>query len=91
MDPQTRVLLEEAHVALSRAEAATGPLADTRTGVYLGCMYQEYIQLMTEHGHRVTPALCTGNGISFMVGRVSYTFGLQVRGFPSPWPEISCS
>ena len=28
---------------------------------------------------KVTPNLSTGNGMDFLVGRVSYTFGLQAR------------
>ena len=50
--------------------------ADTRTGVYAGCMYQEYIQLQQNLGHRLGPASVTGNGISYLVGRLSYTFNL---------------
>ncbi len=40
MDPQNRILLEQSALALTDAAPATGPLADTRTGVYIGCMYQ---------------------------------------------------
>lgn len=40
MDPQNRVLLEQAALALSDAAAVVGTLTDTRTGVYIGCMYQ---------------------------------------------------
>ena len=46
-------------------------------GVYVGCMYQEYTQLQYSLGQRLSPAVVTGNGISYLVGRVSYTFGLQ--------------
>ena len=55
-------------------------LQDTKeasTGVYVGCVWQEY-QVLLDH-LRVTPtvAVLTGSGMNFMVGRVSYTFGLQ--------------
>ena len=40
MDPQNRLLLEQTHVALSNAHSHVGTLADTKTGVYVGCMYQ---------------------------------------------------
>ena len=40
MDPQNRVLLEQAALALGDAAPATGRLQDTPTGVYIGCMYQ---------------------------------------------------
>ena len=51
--------------------------AEASTGVYVGCVWQEY-QVLLEH-LRVTPsvAVLTGSGMNFMVGRVSYTFGLQ--------------
>ena len=51
MDPQNRILLEQAHLALADARAANlGSLADTRTGVYVGCMYQEFTQLQFKPG-----------------------------------------
>ncbi len=45
MDPQNRVLLEQAALALADAAPVTGPLTDTRTGVYIGCMYQVQLPL----------------------------------------------
>jgi Beta-ketoacyl synthase, N-terminal domain len=80
MDPQTRALMEEAaKVLLDTGGEGSLSKADSKSGVYVGCMYQEYSGLMMAHGHTVTAALSTGNGISFMAGRMSYTFGLQVR------------
>ncbi len=54
-----------------------GGTAGASTGVYVGCVWQEY-QVLLEHAH-VAPsvAVLTGSGMNFMVGRVSYTFGLQ--------------
>ena len=43
----------------------------------MGCMYQEYTQVQHALGQRLSPAVITSNGISYLVGRVSYTFGLQ--------------
>ena len=77
MDPQNRILLEQTFLALQDAQPATGPLADTKTGVYVGCMYQEFTQLQYNLGYKISPGIATGNGISYLVGRVSYTFGLQ--------------
>jgi len=50
---------------------------EASTGVYVGCVWQEY-QVLLEH-LRVTPtvAVLTGSGMNFMIGRVSYTLGLQ--------------
>ena len=77
MDPQNRLLLEQAYAALSDAQPRVGGLADTKTGVYVGCMYQEFTQLQYNLGMKISPGIATGNGISYLVGRVSYTFGLQ--------------
>ena len=77
MDPQNRILLEQSFAALSEAQSQTGSLVETRTGVYVGCMYQEFTQLQYNLGYGISPAIATGNGISYLVGRVSYAFGLQ--------------
>ena len=76
MDPQNRILLEQAHLALAHARANVGSLADTRTGVYVGCMYQEFTQLQFNLGLKISPGIATGNGASYLVGRLSYAFGL---------------
>ena len=88
MDPQIRHLLEQTHVALGEAHAKIGSLIDTRTGVYVGCMYQEFTQFQYNLGYKITPSVATGNGISYMVGRVSYTFGLMG---PSISTDTACS
>ena len=69
MDPQNRHLLEQTHVALGDAHALVGTLTDTRTGVYVGCMYQEFTQLQHNLGYHISPSIATGNGISYLVGR----------------------
>lgn len=76
MDPQQRLLLMETACALEESREALGPLGDTKTGVYVGCMYQEFTQLQFTLGMKINPGVVTGNGISYLVGRVSYTFGL---------------
>ncbi len=88
MDPQNRLLLEEAHLALSDAHINIGRFTDTRTGVYVGCMYQEFTQLQYNLGYKISPGIATGNGISYLVGRVSYTFGLTG---PSISTDTACS
>ena len=77
MDPQNRKLLEQTYLALMDARSGTGSLTDTKTGVYIGCMYQEYMQLQYNLGFKISPGIATGNGISYLTGRVSYTFGLN--------------
>jgi len=77
MDPQGRILLEQTHLALQNAEFGSSETAiPTDTGVYVGVMHMEYIQYLAGNGARVTPAVTTGNGMDFLIGRVSYTFGL---------------
>lgn len=76
MDPQGRMLLEQTHLALQNAERGTGAPIPNDTGVYVGVMHMEYIQYLAGNGARVTPAVTTGNGMDFLVGRISYTFGL---------------
>lgn len=44
---------------------------------YVGVMHMEFIQYLCGLGVPVSPNLTTGNGMDFLVGRVSYTFGLQ--------------
>jgi acyl transferase domain-containing protein len=88
MDPQTRVMLEEVVLVASEVEAETGAWLSDTTGVYIGCMYQEYVMLMVGCGHKISPGLCTGSGLSYLVGRVSYTFGFQVsKGRKRGWLE----
>ena len=65
-----------------------GSLLDTQTGVYVGCMYQEYTQLQYNLGYKISPSIATGNGISYLVGRLSYNFGLTG---PSISTDTACS
>ena len=49
----------------------------TRAGVYVGCMYHEWLNELTTHGMELTPRSVIGSGPAYMVGRLSYMFGLQ--------------
>lgn len=75
MDPQQRGLLEQVFAGLSDARCNVSGFDDSNVGTYVGCMYQEYTQLQFNLGGRINPAVVTGNGISYLVGRVAYTFG----------------
>ena len=44
--------------------------------MYVGCMYQEYTDIMVASSNKLPPQAVVGSGLSFMVGRLSYTFGL---------------
>lgn len=39
-------------------------------------MHMEFLQYLSRMGVAVSPNVTTGNGMDFLVGRVSYTFGL---------------
>ncbi len=88
MDPQLRILLEQTWAALRGAGAALARPPGARTGIYVGCMYQEYTQLQFNLGLKVGPSVATGNGLSYMVGRLSYAFGLTG---PSVSTDTACS
>lgn len=67
-------------------QAATlGPATATAasTGTYVGCVWSEYMILQESHGVQPSVAALTGSGLTFLAGRVSYTFGLQ--GECLPW------
>ena len=50
---------------------------DSSTGVYMGSVWQEYPALLGALHVPDSVHVLTGSGMNFMVGRVSYTFGLQ--------------
>ena len=39
-------------------------------------MHMEFLQYLSSQGVAVSPNVTTGNGMDFLIGRVSYTFGL---------------
>src|SRR5262249_23712863 len=89
MDPQQRLLLEVAWEALEDAGLAPDRLAGSRTGVFMGVMNSDYLGLV----HDGDPAhldayIGTGNGLSFLVGRLSYVLGLQGPSIPV---DTACS
>jgi acyl transferase domain-containing protein len=56
----------------------------SHTGVYVGCIWSEFGDIIAKHdsmgGNKGGNAMAvTGNGLAFMAGRVSYTFGLTGR------------
>ncbi len=75
MDPQTRLLLEKTFEATSNVADSVS----NQIGVYVGCMYTEYLDgILGPVGLANSSASSiTGHGLSFMVGRLSFTFGWQ--------------
>ncbi|PSC74792.1 Polyketide synthase [Micractinium conductrix] len=77
MDPQCRVLLEHTHLSLADASSRSRQPMPLDSGVYVGVMQMEFLQYCSNAGLAVGPNLITGNGMDFLVGRISYTFGLK--------------
>lgn len=59
-------------LTLARASAVTTLLCRS----YVGVMHMEFLQYLAMHGMPVGPSVTTGNGMDFLIGRLSYTFGL---------------
>jgi len=88
MDPQQRLALELVWEALENAGCAPDRLSNTRTGVFLGLMSNDYGRMVHREGSGVDIYSGTGNDASFLAGRVSYVLGLQG---PSMVVSTSCS
>lgn len=55
-------------------------LSGSSAGVYVGCIWTEFGDLISAHyAARGGGQAVTGNGLAFMVGRISYTLGLTGR------------
>lgn len=85
MDPQIRMLMQEAAQASSVAgvlandalKGSTGSVVGLSVGVYVGCMYHEHLDVVTSASTKLSPQAIVGNGAPYMVGRLSYTFGFS--------------
>jgi acyl transferase domain-containing protein/SAM-dependent methyltransferase/acyl carrier protein len=90
MDPQHRLALELAWEALEDTGQAADRLANSRTGVFLGLMSNDYGRIVQNRADTqdVDAYAGTGNDASFLAGRISYVLGLQG---PSLVVSTSCS
>ncbi|WP_229698869.1 type I polyketide synthase [Wenjunlia tyrosinilytica] len=77
MDPQQRVMLETSWEVFERAGIAPASLKGSRTGVFAGVMYHDYVSGMQ-----------MGTSGNVTAGRLSYTFGLEG---PSVAVDTACS
>ncbi|MFG3102530.1 beta-ketoacyl synthase N-terminal-like domain-containing protein [Streptomyces sp. NPDC048182] len=77
MDPQQRLLLELSWEALEDAGIRPPALAGTRTGVFVGALWDDYTRVLRRQPDRgVTRHAMTGVHRSILANRLSYTYHL---------------
>src|SRR5882757_8584245 len=78
MDPQQRLVLELSWEALENAGIVPGRLHGTRTGVFIGAIWDDYAKLLHQYGFQaIGQHSVTGLHRSIIANRVSYTLGLR--------------
>ncbi len=88
VDPQHRHLLEVAHDALAHAGIRPSTLAGQPIGVYVGASSVDHAAHFFADPSAAGMHMMTGNSLSIMANRISYTFDL--RG-PSLAIDTACS
>ncbi|MFT9669704.1 type I polyketide synthase [Streptomyces rhizosphaericola] len=77
MDPQQRIALEVACAAVEDARRSTASLAETRTGVFMGAMWQEYPLFTQGAAEAIHAHSAIGWDNSVIPSRIAYALGLR--------------
>ncbi len=88
MDPQQRLFLEASWEAVESAGIDAATLRGSRTGVYAGCVSDDYQLMLTQPPEGTEAYRMTGTATSVLSGRVAYAFGFEG---PAVTVDTACS
>src|SRR5271167_4861987 len=88
MDPQHRLLLETSWEAMEHGGLTRNTLAESRTGVFVGLMHDDYQFVHADANTLGGPYGYMGNSFAMGSGRIAYAMGLQG---PAMTVDTACS
>ncbi|KAI0015071.1 BcPKS1, polyketide synthase [Xylariomycetidae sp. FL0641] len=74
MDPQHRLLLETTYHALENAGIPKEDVYGSKTGVYTGCMMEDYKHILTKDLEQLPKYAATGVPVSMLANRISWFY-----------------